>query len=78
MKHLEDENKKLLTKRDILMDQGHYEGKVDDFVRQLKNEKEEQIYNLLRDQEALKSELLENQEEVDDTKKRSVGHGHVV
>nr|XP_040041742.1 keratin, type II cytoskeletal 8-like isoform X1 [Gasterosteus aculeatus aculeatus] len=70
VKHLEDENKKLLTKRDILMDQGHYEGKVDDIVRHLKNEKEEQIYNLLRDQEALKSELLENQEEVDNTKKR--------
>jgi len=73
VKHLEDENKKLDMKRKILKDQGDYEGKVDDIVKHLENEMEQQIENLLRDQDKLEAELLQNQEEVEDTKKRSVG-----
>ena len=74
MKHLEDENKKLDTKLKILKEQEDYDGKVDDIVKQLANEMEQQIENLLRDQEKLKAELLKNQEEVVDTKRRSAGH----
>ncbi|XP_056287283.1 keratin, type II cytoskeletal 8-like [Pseudoliparis swirei] len=70
VKHLEDENKKLDMKRKILKDQGDYEGKVDDIVKHLENEMEQQIENLLRDQDKLEAELLQNQEEVEDTKKR--------
>ncbi|XP_068575929.1 intermediate filament protein ON3-like isoform X1 [Cebidichthys violaceus] len=70
VKHLEDENKKLDTKLRILKDQGDYEGKIDDIVKQLENEMEQQIEKLLNDQEKLQAELLQNQEEVDDTKKR--------
>ncbi|KAL6115303.1 uncharacterized protein ACO6RY_00192 [Pungitius sinensis] len=70
VKHLEDEKKILATKLDILKDQGHYEGKVDDIVRQLKNELKQQVDDLRRDRDKLKEELLQNQEEVDDTKMR--------
>ncbi|XP_042260590.1 keratin, type II cytoskeletal 8-like isoform X1 [Thunnus maccoyii] len=69
MKQQEDENQKLDTKLKILKEQEDYEGKVDDIVKQLENELEQQIENLLRDQEKLKAELLKNQEEVEDTKK---------
>ncbi|XP_042368787.1 keratin, type II cytoskeletal 8-like [Plectropomus leopardus] len=70
VKNLEDENKKLDTKLKILKEQEDYEGKIDDIVKHLENEMEEQILNLLRDQEKLKTELLKNQEEVEDTKKK--------
>ncbi|XP_018546107.1 intermediate filament protein ON3 isoform X2 [Lates calcarifer] len=70
VKNLEDENKKLDTKLKILKEQENYEGKVDDIVKQLENELEQQIDNLLRDQEKLKAELAKNQDEVDDTKRR--------
>ncbi|GAA6227625.1 keratin, type II cytoskeletal 8-like isoform X1 [Lates japonicus] len=70
VKNLEDENKKLDTKLKILKEQEDYEGKVDDIVKQLENELEQQIENLLHDQEKLKAELAKNQEEVDDTKHR--------
>lgn len=71
VKNLEDENKKLDTKLKILKEQEDYEGDIDNIVKQLKNELEEQIENLLRDQEKLQAELDKNMEEVDDTKKRS-------
>ncbi|XP_031708106.1 keratin, type II cytoskeletal 8-like isoform X1 [Anarrhichthys ocellatus] len=70
VKNLEDENKMLDKKRNILKDQGDYEGKVDDIVKQLQNEMEQQIEKLLNDQEKLQAELLQNQEEVDHNKKR--------
>ncbi|XP_074520987.1 keratin, type II cytoskeletal 8-like [Halichoeres trimaculatus] len=70
VKNLEDENKKLDTKLNILKEQEDYNGKIDDIVKQLENEMEQQIENLLRDQEKLQADLLKKQEEVDDTKKR--------
>ncbi|XP_039998087.1 intermediate filament protein ON3-like [Xiphias gladius] len=70
VKNLEDENKKLDTKLRILKDQEDYEGKIDDIVKQLENELEQQIENLLRDQEKLQAELHKNQDEVEDTKQR--------
>jgi len=70
MKQQEDENQKLDMKLKILKEQEDYEGKVDGIVNHLENELEQQIENLLRDQEKLKAELLKNQEEVDDTKKK--------
>ncbi|XP_029308243.1 keratin, type II cytoskeletal 8-like [Cottoperca gobio] len=70
VKHLEGENKKLDTKLKILKDKDDYEGKIDDIVRQLENQMEQQIENLINDQEKLKAELLKNQEEVVDNKKK--------
>ncbi|XP_040888480.1 intermediate filament protein ON3-like isoform X2 [Toxotes jaculatrix] len=70
VKNLEDENRKLDTKLKILKEQEDYKGKIDELVKQLENELEQQIENLLLDQEKLKAELLRNQEEVDDTKSR--------
>lgn len=74
VKNLEDENKKLDTKLGILKEQEEYEGKVDDIVKQLENELEQQIESLLRDQENLQDELLKKHEEVENTKQRSAGH----
>lgn len=73
MKNLEDDNKKLDTKLKILKEQEDYEGKINDIVRQLENEMEQQIENLIRDQEKLQAELLKDQVSVEDTKKRSAG-----
>lgn len=73
MKNLEDDNKKLDTKLKILKEQEDYEGKINDVVRQLENEMEQQIENLIRDQEKLQAELLKDQVSVEDTKKRSAG-----
>ncbi|XP_023275953.1 keratin, type II cytoskeletal 8-like [Seriola lalandi dorsalis] len=70
VKHLEDENKKLDTKLKILKEQEDYEGNVDDIVKQLKNELEQRVEGLLRDQDKLQAELLKDQEEVEDTKRR--------
>ncbi|XP_053170249.1 keratin, type II cytoskeletal 8-like [Scomber japonicus] len=70
MKKQEDDNQKLDTKLKILKEQEDYEGKVNDIVRQLEIELEQQIENLLRDQEKLKAELLKNQDEVMDTKNK--------
>lgn len=75
VKHLEDEKKKLDTKLKILKEREEYGGKIDDIVKQLEHEMEEQIENLIRDREKLQAELLKKQEEVEDTKKRLVGHG---
>lgn len=72
MKHLEDENKKLETKLKILKEHEEYGGKIDDIVKQLENEMEEQIENLIRDQEKLQAELTRKQQEVEDTRKRFV------
>ncbi|XP_070711806.1 intermediate filament protein ON3-like [Pempheris klunzingeri] len=69
VKHLEDENKKLDTKLKILKDQEGYEGKINDIVKQLENEMEQQIENLIRDQEKLQAELLKKQDDVKDTKR---------
>ncbi|XP_070850143.1 keratin, type II cytoskeletal 8-like [Chaetodon trifascialis] len=69
VKHLEDENKKLDTKLKILKEKEDYEGKIDDIVKQLENEMEQQIENLTRDQEKLQAQLLKDQDEVEDTKK---------
>lgn len=74
MKNLEDENRKLDTKLKILKEYEDYKGKVEDIVKQEKNELEQQIENLLRDQEKLQAELHNNMEEKEDTKKRSDGH----
>ncbi|KAJ4924112.1 hypothetical protein JOQ06_000352 [Pogonophryne albipinna] len=68
-KNLEDQNKKLNTKLKILMEKEDYDGKINLIVKQLENEMEQQIENLLNDQEKLKAELLMNQEDLDDTKK---------
>lgn len=70
MKHLEDEKKMLDTKLKILKEQEDYQGKVDELVRQLRNNLEQQIDGLLQDQEKLKAELLKEQEQVEDTKQR--------
>lgn len=72
MKHLEDENKKLETKLKILKEHEEYGSKIDDIVKQLENEMEEQIENLIRDQEKLQAELVRKQQEVEDTRKRFV------
>ena len=55
------------------MEKEDYDGKINVIVKQLENEMEQQIENLLNDQEKLMAELLMNQEDVDDTKKRSAG-----
>ncbi|XP_044043965.1 keratin, type II cytoskeletal 8-like isoform X2 [Siniperca chuatsi] len=70
VKHLEDENKKLDMKLKILKEQEDYDGKINDIVKQLEDEMEQQIDKLLQDQEKLRAELHKNLEEVDDTKKR--------
>lgn len=72
MKNLEDENKMLDTKLKILKDHEDYSGKIDDLVRHLENELEEQIENLIRDQEKLQAELIKKKEEVEETKLKSV------
>lgn len=72
VKHLEDENKMLDTKLKILKDHEDYSGKIDGLVRQVENELEEQIENLIRDQEKLQAELLKKKEEMEDTKRKSV------
>lgn len=70
VKHLEDENKKLATKLKILKEHEKYGSKIDDILKHLENELEEQVENLIQDQEKLKDELLKMQEEVEDTKKK--------
>lgn len=73
VKHLEDKNKKLETKLKILKEHEGYGGRIDDVVKQIQNELEEQIDCLLRDREKLHAELVRKQKEVEDSKKRSVG-----
>lgn len=70
VKHLEDENKKLETKLKILREHEEYGSKIQDIVKQVENELEEQVENLIQDQEKLKDELLKMQKEVEDTKKK--------
>lgn len=70
MKELEDENKKLEMKLKILKEQEKYNGNINDIVKQLENELEEQIENLLRDQDKLHSELAASEDELQDTKNR--------
>lgn len=73
VKQLEDENRKLETKLKILKEHEQYGSKIDDIVTHLANELEDQVENLIQDQENLKAELLKKEEEVEDTKKKSVG-----
>lgn len=73
VKHLENENRKLETKLNILKGQEDYDGKINDIVKHVENELEQRIDNLLQDKEKLQAELLKNIEEVEDTKKRSAG-----
>ncbi|XP_038575823.1 keratin, type II cytoskeletal 8-like isoform X1 [Micropterus salmoides] len=70
VKHLENENRKLETKLNILKEQEDYDGKINDIVKHVENELEQRIDNLLEDKEKLQAELLKNIEEVEDTKKR--------
>lgn len=70
VKHLEDENKKLETKLKILKEHEQYGSKIEDIVKHLGNELDEQVDNLIQDQEKLKAELLKKQDEVEDTKKK--------
>lgn len=72
MKNLEDENKTLETKLKILKEHEEYGSKIDDIVKNLKNELEEQVEKLIQDQDKLKDELFKVQEEVEDTKKKLV------
>lgn len=60
------------TKLKILKDHEDYSGKVDELVRQLENELEEQIESLIRDQEKLQAELIKKKDEVEETKRKSV------
>ncbi|KAM4560310.1 keratin, type II cytoskeletal 8-like isoform 2-T2 [Odontesthes bonariensis] len=69
VKNLENEKKKLNTKLNILKQQEDYGAKVDDIVKQVGNELQQQIDTLLQDQEKLKDELQKNQQEVEDTRK---------
>lgn len=73
VKHLEDENKKLETKLKILKEHEDYGSNIDDIVKHLENELEEQVENLIQDKEKLRAELLKKQEEVEDTKNKWVG-----
>ncbi|XP_055020767.1 keratin, type II cytoskeletal 8-like isoform X2 [Boleophthalmus pectinirostris] len=70
VKHLENENKKLDTKLKILKEQEDYKAKVDEVVKQMKDELEQQIANLLRDQKKLQDELEHKDRELDDTKNK--------
>lgn len=72
MKHLENENKKLETKLKILKEHEEYGSKVDDIIKHLENELEEQVESLIQDQKKLKDELLKMQGEVEETKKKLV------
>lgn len=71
MKHLEDKNKVLDMRLKILRDQGDYKGNLDNIVRQLENELQQQVDGLIRDRAKLESEVFKNQAEVDQTKRRS-------
>lgn len=70
MKELENENKKLDTKLKILKEQEDYKAKVDEVVRQMKDELEQQIERLLRDQKKLQDELEKKKEDLEDTKNK--------
>lgn len=70
VKHQEAENKKLATKLKILKYQEAYEGKIEGVVKQLEEELKQQIDKLLSDQAKLEDELFQNQEEVENSKKR--------
>ncbi|XP_061572167.1 intermediate filament protein ON3-like isoform X2 [Cololabis saira] len=69
VKNLEDEKKKLDTKLKILKEQEDYDAKVDDIVKQVQAELEQQIESLLRDQDKLQDDLVKIQDKVDDTKR---------
>ncbi|XP_047211423.1 intermediate filament protein ON3-like [Girardinichthys multiradiatus] len=69
VKNLEDEKKILETKLKILKGQEDYSGNVNAIVKQEKNDLQEKIDNLKRDQEKLKDELEDTQKEVEDAKK---------
>ncbi|XP_057712765.1 intermediate filament protein ON3-like [Corythoichthys intestinalis] len=70
VKYQEDENKKLETKLKILKDQEAYQSKIGAVVKQLEEALNEQVEKLLTDQAKLEGELLHNQEEAENSKKR--------
>lgn len=70
VKNLENENKKLDTKLKILKEQEDYKANVDEVVKQMKDELEQQIDNLLRDQKKLQDELELKNQLLDDTKNK--------
>lgn len=72
MQNLEQQNKVLDTRLKILKEQEDYKGNVDAVVQQLANELQRQIEKLARDKQKLKQELARCQDEVDQTRNKSV------
>ncbi|KAK7893290.1 hypothetical protein WMY93_022442 [Mugilogobius chulae] len=70
VKDLENENKKLDTKLKILKEQEDYKAKVEEAVKQMKDELEEQIARMLRDQKKLTDELDQKNKQLEDTKNK--------
>ncbi|XP_029927662.1 keratin, type II cytoskeletal 8-like isoform X2 [Myripristis murdjan] len=68
VKHLEDKNKVLETRLKILQEQDNYKGKIDDTVKRLECELQQQMDGLEHDQAKLEAELRKSQEEVDHTR----------
>lgn len=72
MQNLEQQNKVLDTRLKILKEHEDYKGNVDAVVQQLANELQRQIEKLARDKQKLKQELARCQDEVDQTRNKSV------
>ncbi|XP_078147243.1 intermediate filament protein ON3-like isoform X2 [Centroberyx gerrardi] len=70
VKHLENENKVLETRLKILQEQEDYKGKIEDLVKHLSVELQQQVEGLKRDRAKLEAELLRSQEEVEQTKNK--------
>ncbi|KAM7365516.1 hypothetical protein PAMP_016436 [Pampus punctatissimus] len=70
MKKQEEEKQKLTTKLKILKEQEAYEGKIDDIVKELENELQQQIDSLVLDQNKLSAELEKKKLETDDAKNK--------
>ncbi|XP_038154861.1 intermediate filament protein ON3-like [Cyprinodon tularosa] len=68
VKNLEDENRKLNKKLEILKGQDDYDGNLDALVRKEENDLQQKIENLKNDQENLKEELQDISQKVDDAK----------
>lgn len=72
MQNLEQQNKVLDTRLKILKEHEDYKGNVDAVVQQQANELQRQIEKLARDKQKLKQELARCQDEVDQTRNKSV------
>ncbi|XP_015247468.1 PREDICTED: intermediate filament protein ON3-like [Cyprinodon variegatus] len=68
VKDLEDENRKLDKKLEILKGQDDYDGNLDALVRKEENDLQQKIENLKNDQENLKEQLEHISQQVDDAK----------